>query len=106
MDLRENGGWVFDMIGPDGTVYPNHHVYTRITPQSRIAYRLLRGEDGPVHAECTADFRDLGQGATFVVLTMVMNTADDARNARDFGAVALGLQTLGKLARAAGEIAD
>ena len=29
IDLREGGEWVFDMIGPDGTVFPNHHIYTR-----------------------------------------------------------------------------
>ncbi|MDH5530959.1 MAG: SRPBCC domain-containing protein, partial [Paracoccaceae bacterium] len=31
IDLREGGEWVFDMIGPDGTVFPNHHRYTRVT---------------------------------------------------------------------------
>ncbi|SFU22540.1 SRPBCC domain-containing protein, partial [Mesorhizobium sp. YR577] len=27
IDLRTGGEWVFDMIGPDGTVFPNHHLY-------------------------------------------------------------------------------
>ena len=25
IDLRGGGEWVFDMIAPDGTVFPNHH---------------------------------------------------------------------------------
>ena len=29
IDLRAGGEWVFDMIAPDGTVFPNHHRYSR-----------------------------------------------------------------------------
>jgi uncharacterized protein YndB with AHSA1/START domain len=91
------------MIRPDGTVHPNHHRYHEMTPQKHILYTLLMGESGPKHAECRADFDDLGDGQTLVRLTMVMNTAEDAQTVRAFGAEALGLQTLGKLAREAGE---
>ena len=30
IDLRTGGEWVFDMVGPDGTVYPNHHLYGEV----------------------------------------------------------------------------
>ena len=101
IDLREGGEWVFDMIGPDGTVFPNHHHYTRIEPGARIEYTLLWGENGPKHADAWVEFADLG-GATKVTLGMVMITAEEWRNAKGFGAEALGLQTLGKLARIIG----
>jgi uncharacterized protein YndB with AHSA1/START domain len=101
IDLREGGDWVFDMIGPDGKVWPNHHRYTVVRPQSRIEYVLHWGENGPKHADATATFEDLGD-ATKVTLSMTFNTAQEYENAKGFGAVELGLQTLGKLARAVG----
>ncbi|MBC2835753.1 SRPBCC domain-containing protein [Paragemmobacter straminiformis] len=97
IDLRQGGEWVFDMIAPDGTVFPNHHRYTLVRPQTRIEYTLLWGEDGPKHADAWVDFEPEGQG-TQVTLGMVMVTVEEYRNAKGFGAEALGLQTLGKLA--------
>jgi hypothetical protein len=64
---------------------------------------LLTGENGPRHGDCTADFIAVGQDQTLVRLTMVFGSVEETRIVRDFGAVALGLQALGKLARAAGE---
>ena len=52
IDLRTGGEWVFDMIAPDGTVFPNHHRYVRIEPQKRINYMLLWGENGPKTCRC------------------------------------------------------
>lgn len=97
IDLRAGGEWVFDMIGPDGTVYPNHHRYTRFDPAGGIDYILLWGEDGPKHADASARFEDLG-GRTRVTLAMTFATTEEYESARGFGAVELGLQTLGKLA--------
>lgn len=97
IDLREGGEWVFDMIGPDGTVYPNHHLYHRLDPLSSITYSLLMGENGPKHADAAARFEDLG-GRTKVTLSMIMTTVEDYEMAKGFGAIELGLQTLGKLA--------
>lgn len=101
IDLRDGGEWVFDMIGPDGTVYPNHHKDIRHFPQSRIDYTLLFGENGPKHADATARFEDVG-GKTRVTLRMVMNSVEEYEQVKAFGALELGLQTLGKLARAVG----
>ena len=98
IDLRQGGEWVFDMIAPDGTVFPNHHRYTRVEPKKRIDYLLLWGEDGPKHADASATFEDLG-GKTKVTLAMTFVTAGEYETAKGFGAVELGLQTLGKLAR-------
>ncbi len=98
IDLRTGGNWVFDMIAPDGTVFPNHHRYNEVRPEERIGYTLHWGENGPKHADAWASFEDLG-GATKVTLGMVFSTAAEFQEAKGFGAVELGLQTLGKLER-------
>jgi uncharacterized protein YndB with AHSA1/START domain len=101
IDLQAGGEWVFDMIAPDGTVFPNHHLYREIRPEERIAYTLLWGENGPKHADAWAAFEEQ-DGATTVTLGMVFATAAEFQQAKGFGAVELGLQTLGKLARFVG----
>lgn len=101
IDLRSGGEWVFDMIGPDGTVFPNHHRYSEIRDQDRLCYTLHWGEDGPKHADAWASFEEQ-DGGTLVTLGMVFSTAAEFQTARGFGAEALGMQTLGKLARFAG----
>ena len=98
IDLRMGGEWVFDMIAADGTVFPNHHLYIEVRPEERIGYTLLWGENGPKHADAWVSFEDQ-DGATKVTLGMVFSTAAEFQEAKDFGAVELGLQTLGKLER-------
>jgi uncharacterized protein YndB with AHSA1/START domain len=98
IDLRAGGEWVFDMIAPDGKVFPNHHLYTEVRPEERIAYALLWGENGPKHADAWASFED-HDGGTKVTLGMVFSTQAEFQEAKGFGAIELGLQTLGKLDR-------
>lgn len=98
IDLRAGGEWVFDMIAPHGTVFPNHHRYGEVRPEERIGYTLLWGENGPKHADAWASFEEQ-DGATRVTLGMVFSTAAEFQTAKGFGAVELGLQTLGKLER-------
>lgn len=101
IDLRAGGEWLFDMIAPDGTVFPNHHLYGEIRAEDRIGYTLLWSENGPKHADAWAAFEE-ADGTTTVTLGMVFSTAAEYQQADAFGAVALGLQTLGKLARFVG----
>lgn len=98
IDLAEGGEWLFDMIGPDGTVWPNHHRRGRQVPLMRLDYTLSDGADGPKHAEAWVRL-DPVDGGTRVQLGMVFATAEMHDGARAFGAEALGMQTLGKLAR-------
>jgi uncharacterized protein YndB with AHSA1/START domain len=91
IDLRAGGEWVFDMIGPDGTVFPNHHKYGSVIPEARLDYTLHWGENGPKHADAWATFDDIG-GATRVTLGMVMATAKEYQDAKGFGAEKLGLE--------------
>jgi uncharacterized protein YndB with AHSA1/START domain len=101
IDLRAGGEWVFDMIAPDGTVFPNHHLYGEVRADDRLGYTLLWGENGPKHADAWASFEE-ADGATKVTLGMVFSTAAEFQEAIGFGAVELGLQTLGKLTRFVG----
>lgn len=98
IDLRAGGEWVFDMIGPDGTVYPNHHRYGEVRAEERLGYTLHWGENGPKHADAWALFEEQ-DGVTKVTLGMVFNTEAEFQAAKGFGAIELGLQTLGKLER-------
>ena len=38
-DFRPGGRWVFEMIGPDGEVYPNESVFSAIAPERHIVIR-------------------------------------------------------------------
>lgn len=98
IDLRAGGEWVFDMIAPDGTVFPNHHRYGEVRAGERLGYSLHWGENGPKHADAWALFEEQ-DGATKITLGMVFSTAAEFQTAKGFGAVELGLQTLGKLER-------
>ena len=99
IDLRTGGEWVFDMIAPDGTVFPNHHRYTLIQPKERIEYTLLWGESGPEHAHATATFEDSDRG-TRVTMAMIFSSIAEYEEAKGFDAERLGYQTLGKLEKA------
>ena len=99
IDLRSGGEWVFDMIAPDGTVFPNHHLYTEVVEPERIAYTLLWGENGPEHARSVATLTETADG-THIELRMVFVSEEECRKAMDMGAAELGQQTLGKLERA------
>jgi uncharacterized protein YndB with AHSA1/START domain len=98
IDLRTGGEWVFDLIAPVGTVFPNHHLYGEVRAEERLCYTLLWGENGPKHADAWASFEDQ-DGATKVTLGMIFSTAAEFQEAKGFGALELGLQTLGKLER-------
>lgn len=98
IDLRDGGEWVFDMIAPDGNVFPNHHLYNEVRPFERIGYTLLWGENGPKHADAWVSFEDQA-GETLVTLGMSLSTAAEFREAKEIGAEELGQQTLGKLER-------
>ncbi len=98
IDLREGGVWMFDMIGPDGTVYPNRHRYLEYVTEERIRYLLDDGVDSdkPPHADVTVVFEDLGD-ATRLRMEMVFATPENRDAVKQFGAVRLGYQTLSKL---------
>ena len=97
INLRPGGVWRFDMIGPDGTVWPNRHRFTRHDPPNRIDF-LLDGDDDaqpPIEVEIT--MTPDGEG-TLLTQTMTLPSAAAKAHALGFGADRLGQQTMGKLA--------
>jgi uncharacterized protein YndB with AHSA1/START domain len=38
-DFRPGGRWVFDMVGPDGRVFPNESVFDEIKAERRVVIR-------------------------------------------------------------------
>ena len=85
------------VIGPDGTVFPNHHKISVHDPEARIEYSLHWGENGPKHADAVVTFEPDGD-STRLTLRMIFVTKEEYEAARSFGAVELGHETLAKLA--------
>jgi len=38
-EFQNGGKWVFNMIGPDGTIYPNESVFSSIEPDRQVIIR-------------------------------------------------------------------
>ncbi|WP_172299852.1 SRPBCC family protein [Pseudoruegeria sp. HB172150] len=100
IDIREGGVWRFHMIGPDGTIYPNRHRFTRIAPEHAIDYLLDDDGKGDHSFDAVVTFEEVKDG-TEVSLRMVLPTAEEARMVEQFGAVPHGYTTLDCLTEAA-----
>lgn len=100
IDLREGGQWHFDMIGPDGTIWPNRHRFTRHDPPSRIEFLMDGDDDATPAMRVTVDIAPEGIGTR---LTQVIHFPDAqaVKTALAYGADKLGAQTHAKLARLA-----
>ena len=100
IDLREGGLWRFDMIAPDGTVWPNRHRFTLYDPHTRITFLMDDDDDAspPIKVEVTMTPEGTG---TRLTQTMTLLSAEAKEIALGYGADRLGLQTLGKLAAVA-----
>ena len=85
----------FEMVGPDGTRYPNHSVFKEITPPSRLVFD--HGDGQRVWFEATVTLQETASG-TLVTLRQLY----PSREARDdvvnkYGAIEGGKQHLAKL---------
>ena len=97
IDLRDGGVWRFDMLGPDGTVWPNRHRITRYTPMTAITYLLDDGTDGYAAMQVDITLTPDGNGVR-LTQTITFPNAGAKAGAVAFGAAALGETTLDKLA--------
>ncbi|MGY8666302.1 SRPBCC family protein [Bradyrhizobium sp. UFLA05-109] len=98
IDVRVGGVWRFDMIGPDGMVYPNRMRFLRIDKP-----RLIELNHGVDKDEDSGMFRmtvtfDAHGDKTVLTLRQLHPTAAQRETVIGFGAVELGYQTLDKLA--------
>lgn len=100
IDLREGGLWRFDMIAPDGTVFPNRHRYTLQVRPARLEFLMDADRDGDAPMAVVVTLTPQA-GGTLISQTITFPTAEAKQGALGFGADRLGLQTLGKLAAVA-----
>ena len=97
IDLNEGGIWRFDMIGPDGTVFPNRHRILRHDRPRRIEFLLDADDDGAAPMQVLVLIEPTPQGCR-LTQTITFPTAEARAGALGFGADRLGLQTLAQLA--------
>jgi uncharacterized protein YndB with AHSA1/START domain len=94
-DVRVGGSWVYMMVGPDGTEYPNVITYTEIRKPERICYD--HGDDkDPCVFTVTVTFEPLGD-KTALTLRTLCASVEQVREFKKFGAVEGGQQTLARL---------
>ena len=93
IELRPGGFWSFTMLGPDGTVYPNHILYLEIEPSLRLHYRHGCAANDPEAFDVNVNFVRDGEG-TRLSLHVVFPSAAACQAARDSGAEAGGQSTM------------
>jgi uncharacterized protein YndB with AHSA1/START domain len=95
MDFRVGGAWTFEMVGPDGTRYPNHSVFKEITPPARLVFD--HGDGKRVWFEAAIILQDAGRG-TRVTLRQLYPSRKSRDDVVDkYGAIEGGKQHLAKL---------
>lgn len=95
MDFRVGGAWTFEMVGPEGTRYPNHAVFKEITPPSRLVFD--HGDGQRIWFETCITLQET-DGGTLITLRQLF----PSRESRDeviekYGAIEGGKQHLAKL---------
>lgn len=97
-DFRVGGLTLFDMTGPDGTVFENRMYYRVLEEPNRIAAKITGPDpDGPDGFLMDATFIEQ-DGGTLVRIRTEMSSLEARAQVMAFGAVELGKQTWNKLA--------
>jgi len=100
IDIRTGGMWRFDMIAPDGTVFPNRMVFLQIEEPSLIEVEHgLDQDNDPGKFRMLVTFDEQSNGKTALTLRQMHPSKEMRAEKIGFGAVEYGLHTLGKLAR-------
>ncbi|MBR0716068.1 SRPBCC family protein [Bradyrhizobium liaoningense] len=99
IDVRVGGLWRFDMIAPDGTLYPNRMRFLRIEKPRfiEIDHGSDKDED-PGMFRTTITFESQSDGKTVLTMRQLHPTVAQREAGIGFGAVEYGYQTLDKLA--------
>ena len=95
LEFQVGGAWTFDMVGPDGVRYPNHSVFTEISPPSTLRYD--HGDGQRVWFQVCITLQESARG-TLITLRQTY----PSRESRDeviekYGAIEGGRQHLSKL---------
>jgi len=100
IDIRIGGEWRFDMIAPDGTLYPNRMQFLRLERPLLIEFNHGGDQDNdPGMFRTTILFDEQSDGKTVITLRQLHPTKAQRDAGIGFGAVEYGYQTLGKLAQ-------
>ena len=97
IDLTVGGQWRFDMVAPDGTVFPNRHRYTAQVPATRLEF-LMDADDDAGEPMVVVVTLYPENGGTRITQTITLPSVEAKQTALGFGADRLGQQTLDKLA--------
>jgi len=95
MDFRVGGAWRFEMVGPDGTRYPNHSVFKEITPPSRMVFD--HGDGQRVWFEATVILQATGSGTLITLRQLYPSGESRDEVVSKYGAIEGGKQHLAKL---------
>ncbi|GJJ01880.1 activator of HSP90 ATPase [Duganella rhizosphaerae] len=95
MDFRVGGAWTFEMVGPDGTRYPNHAVFKEITPPSRMVYD--QGDGERVWFEACVTLQETGKGTLITMRSLFPDKASRDEVVEKYGALEGGKQHLANL---------
>ncbi|WP_426418779.1 SRPBCC family protein [Bradyrhizobium genosp. A] len=99
IDVRVGGVWRFNMIGPDGTVYPNRMRFRRIERPSFMEMdHGVDHDDDPSMFRATVTFAEQSNGKTVLMMRQLAASTEQRDHMIGFGAVEYGYQTLDKLA--------
>ena len=95
MDFRVGGVWTFDMVGPDGSRYPNHCVFKEIVPQTRLVYD--QGDGERMWFEATITLEKTAKGTLLTLRQLFPSREERDHVVATYGALEGGKQHLAKL---------
>lgn len=95
MDFRVGGEWRYQMVGPDGTRYPNHQVFKEITPLSKIV--ADHGDGEQVWFEFTVMMQQTESGTLVTIRHLFPDKESRNEVVEKYGAIEGGKQHLAKL---------
>jgi uncharacterized protein YndB with AHSA1/START domain len=97
MEVKPGGVWLFDMLGPDGTNYPNKIVYSEVVRPERLVYVHGDGNEGGRSFHVTVTFEER-EGGTLLTMRSIFGTAEEREKVvKEYGAIEGGQQTISKL---------
>lgn len=95
MDFRVGGAWTFEMVGPDGTRYPNRSVFKEITPPHRLVFD--HGDGERILFEATVILQKTAAGTLITLRQLYPSRKTRDEMVDKYGAIEGGEQHLAKL---------
>jgi len=95
IDLRVGGAWIFDMIGPDGTRYPNHSIFKVITPPDTLIFD--HGDGQRIWFEANIFLKKSARGTLVTLRHIFPDQASRDMVVEKYGAIEGGKQHLAKM---------